>query len=184
MIKEVISAKIENMVAAITLNRKLDLEKLAKLESSAIYNPKKFPGIIYRIPKPKLGTLIFNTGKVICSGAKSREDIDKGLKKLVAKLKEKKIKIEGKPEIKVQNIVASANLGFKVNLDLVAMECENTEYEPEQFPGLVFRIDNPKTVMLVFSSGKIIVTGAKTPADATRAANITREIIKEYKISE
>lgn len=184
MVEKDITARIENMVAAITIGQKLNLKKLASSESSAIYNPKKFPGIVYRIQNPKLGTLIFNTGKVICSGAKSRKDIDKGLGKLIAKLKEKNVKLKGKPKVEIQNIVGSANLGFRVNLDLLATECENTEYEPEQFPGLVFRVDKPKTVMLIFRSGKIIITGAKTPQDANLAANVTREIVKEYAISE
>jgi len=84
-----------------------------------------------------------------------------------------------KPKIEIQNIVASSNLNFRVNLDVLAIECENTEYEPEQFPGLIFRLDEPKTVMLIFRSGKIIVTGAKTQRDADIAAEKTKDIIKK-----
>ena len=111
--------------------------------------------------------------------APSHEDIAAAVANLLKKFKEGDIKITGKPKIEIQNIVASAKMNFKVNLDQLALECENTEYEPEQFPGLVFRLDEPKTVMLVFRSGKLIITGAKTPQQANRAAEKTKNIIKE-----
>jgi transcription initiation factor TFIID TATA-box-binding protein len=170
--------KVENIVSSITLGRDIDLKMLAS-SVQGIDNPKRFPGLIYRIDSPKLSMLIFRTGKVICSGARSRSDIDAAVIKLIAKLKEAKVIIKDKPKVEIQNIVASSSLDFKVNLDQLAMECENTEYEPEQFPGLIFRLDEPKTVMLVFKSGKLIITGAKTPAQAKLAAERTKEIIEE-----
>jgi len=172
-----LGVKIENIVSSITLGIDIDLKHLVK-SVSGIDNPKRFPGLIYRLEEPRLSMLIFRTGKVICSGARSRSDIDKAVEKLLAKLKEAKIKVKNKPIIEVQNIVASSSTGFKVNLDQLALESENTEYEPEQFPGLVFRLDEPKCVMLVFRSGKMIITGAKTPAAAKLAAEKTRAVIK------
>jgi transcription initiation factor TFIID TATA-box-binding protein len=177
MAKEEIKTKVENIVSSITLGRDIDLKKLVK-SATGIDNPKRFPGVIYRIDQPKLSMLIFRTGKVICSGARSRADIDAAVEKLIAKFKEAKIVIKGKPKIEIQNIVASASLDFRVNLDLLAMECENTEYEPEQFPGLIFRLAEPKTVMLIFKSGRMIITGAKTPAQAKLAAERTRDIVR------
>ncbi|MEM2918094.1 MAG: TATA-box-binding protein [Candidatus Altiarchaeota archaeon] len=174
-----IKAKVENMVSAITLDHRIDLKKLAKKAKGLEYNPKKFPGVVFRVQKPKLAMLIFTSGKVICTGARSRADIDAAKNELIKKLREGGIRIKTKPRVKIQNIVASAKLDLKVNLDMLAMECENTEYEPEQFPGLVFRLDEPKTVMLVFRSGKIIITGAKTPSDCDIAAERTKKIIKE-----
>ncbi|MFH1125901.1 MAG: TATA-box-binding protein [Candidatus Altiarchaeota archaeon] len=171
--------KVENIVSSITLDRHLDLKKLAK-RVKEIDNPKQFPGVIYRLEEPKLAMLIFRTGKVICSGARSRKNIDDAVAQLLKTLKKAGMGVKGKPTIEIQNIVASSSLEFKVNLDVLATECENTEYEPEQFPGLVFRLEEPKTVMLVFRSGKIIITGAKTPKDVAKAAEKTREIIKGY----
>ena len=173
-----IRAKVENIVSGITLDEKIDLKKFASMASGLEYNPEKFPGVVFRIKKPKVAMLIFSSGKVICTGARSREDIDEAVKKLLAKLKEAGIEIKSKPKVEVQNIVASADLGFEVNLDMLAMECENTEYEPEQFPGLVFSLDEPKTVMLIFKSGRMIITGAKTPEAANEAAKKTKEIIE------
>ncbi len=171
-------AKIENIVSSIVLGQDIDIVGLAN-SVAEIENPKRFPGVIFRLSQPKLAMLIFRTGKIICSGARSRDDIEIALQKLLTKFREAGIEIKAKPKIEIQNIVASSNLNFRVNLDALAIECDNTEYEPEQFPGLILRLDEPKTVMLVFRSGKIIVTGAKTQGDADRAAELTREIIKK-----
>jgi transcription initiation factor TFIID TATA-box-binding protein len=172
-------ANVENMVSAITVNTKIDLKKFVKKVKGMEYNPERFPGVVYRIRDPKLAMLIFSSGKIICTGARSEDDIKKAVESLMKKFKEGGITIKGKPKIEIQNIVASAKMNFRVNLDLLAMECENTEYEPEQFPGLVFRLDEPKTVMLVFRSGKMIITGAKTAKDADKAAEETKNIIKD-----
>ncbi|MEA3255605.1 MAG: TATA-box-binding protein [Candidatus Altiarchaeota archaeon] len=173
------NVKVENMVSAITLNLKIDLKKLVEITTGLEYNPDRFPGVVYRIREPKLAMLIFSSGKVICTGARSKEDIKRAVEHLLEKLKEGGIEVKEKPSIEIQNIVASSKVDFKVNLDLLAMESENTEYEPEQFPGLVFRLAEPKTVMLVFRSGKMIITGAKTAEAAQKAAEETCRIIKE-----
>jgi transcription initiation factor TFIID TATA-box-binding protein len=180
MAKDVMKVKVENIVSSITLGINIDIEKLST-SVTGIDNPKRFPGVIYRITDPKLSMLIFRTGKVICSGAKSKADIERAVEQLLAKLKEGKVKVTEKPKVEIQNIVASASLNFRVNLDQLAMDCEDTEYEPEQFPGLIFRLAEPKTVMLIFKSGKMIVTGAKTVAQANDAAEKTREMLHEIK---
>ena len=177
-----ITAKVENIVSSITLDQHLNLKQLTR-KIKEIDNPKQFPGVIFRLQEPKLAMLIFRTGKVICSGARSRRDIDEAVSKLILRLKKAGVRIRAKPIIEIQNIVASASLDFKVNLDTLATECFNTEYEPEQFPGLVFRLDSPKTVMLIFRSGKIIITGAKTSKDADLAAERTRDAVKSYNAS-
>jgi len=176
-----IRAKIENIVAAITLDQIIDLKKLARTAKDLQYNPGKFPGAVYRIAEPKVAMLIFGSGKVICSGSRSNKDIDAAVTHLLNRLRKSGIRIKGKPRIKIQNIVASASVGFEVNLDVLAIEVMNTEYEPEQFPGLVFRLDKPKTVMLIFRSGKLIITGAKTPKEANLSAEKTREMILRSK---
>ena len=177
MAKDVIKVKVENIVSSITLGINIDIEKLSTTVSG-IDNPKRFPGVIYRLKDPKLSMLIFRTGKVICSGARSKADIDRAVEQLLAKLKEGKIKVTEKPKVQIQNIVGSASLNFRVNLDQLAMDCEDTEYEPEQFPGLIFRLAEPKTVMLIFKSGKMIVTGAKTVQQANTAAEKTKEMLQ------
>ncbi len=171
--------KVENIVSSITLNQELNLKKITTAIKE-IENPKQFPGIILHLEDPQLAMLIFRTGKVICSGARSRKDINAAVEQLLKKLRKAGIRIKNKPIVEIQNIVASSGMEFKVNLDKLAIECWNTEYEPEQFPGLVFRLDEPKTVMLIFRSGKIIITGAKSPKDAQKAAEATREMVLSY----
>lgn len=178
MSKKELKAKIENIVSSVDLKQGIDLKKLSS-RVSEIDNPQKFPGVIYRLKEPKVSMLIFRTGKVICSGARSMDEVNAAVDSLLSKLRQAGFNIKERPEVEVQNIVASSSLGFRVNLDLLAMECDNTEYEPEQFPGLIFRLDDPKTVMLVFKSGKIIITGAKTPKDADKAAERTRDVLKD-----
>ena len=68
-------------------------------------------------------------------------------------------------------------MDFKVNLDTIALESWNVEYEPEQFPGLVYRLDDLNTVMLIFRSGKIIITGATSKKQAEQAAEKTKEMV-------
>ncbi|MFH0861823.1 MAG: TATA-box-binding protein [Candidatus Altiarchaeota archaeon] len=172
--------KIENMVSAITLEVKIDLKKFVGRVKGIEYNPENFPGAVFRIHDPKLAMLIFSSGKVICTGARTMEDIDSAVKQLLKKLSEGGIKAKGKPNVVVQNIVASSSVGVKVNLDQLAIECYNAEYEPEQFPGLVYRLDEPKSVMLVFRSGKIIITGVKNVKDIKKAAEKTVELVHKY----
>jgi len=174
-------AKIENIVSAITLNAKIDLKRLVSSVRGIEYNPENFPGAILRLQEPRVTILVFSTGKAVCTGARSREDIDLAVKQLVKKLGEGGVKVTGEPDVKIQNIVASSSIDAKINLDQLAIESYNTEYEPEQFPGLVYRLDDPKTVLLIFSTGKMIVTGAKDPKDVQTAADKAERMIRGHK---
>ncbi len=160
--------KIENVVASTAIGAKLDLNQVISVFEGAEYNKERFPGVVYRTTSPKIAALIFGSGKIVCTGAKSIADVGVGLSKVFEKLREMGTQILDKPEIKIQNIVASANLGRVLNLNAVAIGVglENIEYEPEQFPGLVYRMSSPKVVMLLFGSGKIVITGGKKPEDA------------------
>jgi transcription initiation factor TFIID TATA-box-binding protein len=71
------------------------------------------------------------------------------------------VKITEKPKINVQNIVASGTVNLTLNLNALALELENTEYEPEQFPGLVYKLNEPNATFLLFSNGKLVCTGTK-----------------------
>jgi len=168
---------IVNVVASTKLAEAFDLPKIEDKLEGAEYNKKKFPGLVYRVKAPKAAFLIFTSGKVVCTGSKNIEDVRTVITTLAKKLKSigcKKINLE--PEIHVQNIVASADLKTRLNLNAVALGLgfENIEYEPEQFPGLVYRIKRPKVVVLIFSSGKLVITGGKTPEECEEGARIVR----------
>ena len=169
---------VENLVCDTDLRREIDLKVVAEGIIGVEYDPKSFPGAIYRIREPQVTLLIFSSGKVVCTGANSVENVKTAVSKLLEKLDGVGLAVEGEPLMKLQNIVASANIGFRIDLDKLAIECFNVEYEPEQFPGLVLRLEDPKTSILIFSTGKMVITGAKNMEDAIKAAQTAEEMIK------
>lgn len=161
--------KIENVVASASLNVQLKLEKLVATMEGIEYEPEQFPGLVLRLKEPKAAALIFSSGKIVCTGAKSPADARLVIAKIVQKVNRIGFRVPPNYKVKLENIVASAKLERELNLDQIAFSLENTEYEPEQFPGLVFRMDDPKVTFLLFGSGKVICTGGRSIADVRRA---------------
>ncbi len=162
--------KIENVVASVTFRGEIDLNEIAKVMGDEVeYEPEEFPGLVFRLKKPKTATLIFSSGKMVCTGAKSEKEIYKAIQTIIDKLRSKGVILPPDPEIRIQNVVASATLNAEVNLEKAAYLLENSMYEPEQFPGLIYRMDNPRVVLLIFSSGNMVCTGAKREEDVKRA---------------
>ena len=157
--------RIENVVASASLNQRIDLKAVVKSYPGVEYRPEQFPGLVFRLKKPKTATLIFNSGKMVCTGAKSEREARGAVMKVIDELKRSGIVIVGKPDLKIQNIVASANLYGIIDLEQAAFTLGKTMYEPEQFPGLIYRMDDPKVVILLFASGKLVCTGAKREED-------------------
>jgi len=170
---------IENVVATATLNQKIDLNSIVRIFPGVEYRPEQFPGLVYRLKKPKTATLIFSSGKMVCTGAKSERQARKAVTKVVDELKRNGIVILGKPEIQIQNIVASAGLGGHIDLEKTTYSLKRTMYEPEQFPGLIYRMDDPKVVILIFTTGKLVCTGAKKEAEVPRAIAKLKETLEE-----
>jgi transcription initiation factor TFIID TATA-box-binding protein len=171
--------RIENVVASTSLGKELDLQSISKSLEGAEYEPEQFPGLVYRMKSPKAATLLFRSGKVVCTGAKSLEEVRIAIDQLVKQIEAAGVPVTKKPEIIVQNIVASADLGSVINLNAIAisLSLEKVEYEPEQFPGLVYRLDKPKVVVLLFGSGKMVCTGARKTEDVELAVErITKEL--------
>jgi transcription initiation factor TFIID TATA-box-binding protein len=171
---------VENVVASATLDQKIDLLEIMKVFRNVEYRPKKFPGLVFRLKRPKTATLIFGSGKMVCTGSKSERMAKLAVNKVVRELKNNGIIIFGKPKIEIQNIVASANLHGKIDLETAADILENVMYEPEQFPGLIYRIGEPKVVMLLFASGKLVCTGAKNEGMVKEAVDKLNGIVKDY----
>ncbi|EHP86587.1 TATA-box binding family protein [Methanotorris formicicus Mc-S-70] len=171
--------KIVNVVVSTQIGSDIDLEEAALILDNAEYEPEQFPGLVCRLSEPKVALLIFRSGKVNCTGAKSKEEAEVAIKKIIKELKDAGMDIIDDPEVKVQNMVATADLGIEPNLDDIALMIEGTEYEPEQFPGLVYRLDDPKVVVLIFGSGKVVITGLKKEGDAEIALNKILETLRE-----
>ncbi len=160
MIKKEI--KVVNIVASTALEHDIPLIKLAETLPNTEYNPEQFPGLVMRIREPKTSALIFSSGKIVCTGAKSMAKVKESINKIIENIEKIKIKITIEPQIKVQNMVASGSIGVDLNLNELAIKLENTEYEPEQFPGLVYKLPGTRATFLLFSNGKIVCTGTKS----------------------
>jgi transcription initiation factor TFIID TATA-box-binding protein len=161
---------------------KIDLDEVSKNLEGVTFNSAQFPGLVFKLPEPKTAHLIFSSGKLVCTGAKSIKDSKIAINETVDLMRVMDEDIPTEFDIKIQNIVASANLGVTLNLEIIALEVENTEYEPEQFPGLVFRVTDPKVVLLLFGSGKVVCTGAKTFDDAKVGVEKTQVELRRLKL--
>lgn len=163
------SIEIVNVVASATLQQLVDLDTIAKAFPNAKYPSPKFPGLVFRLKKPKTATLIFGSGKMICAGGRSEEEATISVTKVVKELRRKSLIVASEPEIRIENIVASVSLGRAVDLEGSLLALQGAMYEPEQFPGLVYRMDDPKVVFLIFSSGRVVCVGARTEEEVRRA---------------
>lgn len=165
--------KIENVVATVVaeITEKIDLNQIARKYADVEYNPERFPGLVMRVLNPKATILIFSTGKMVITGMRKATEAPSVLEKVVKNLKKAGIKVDN-PEITIQNIVASGDLHMNIDLNLAAVIMEQAMYEPEVFPGLIYRMQDPKTVFLIFSTGRIVCTGAKNK-------DIVREAVKK-----
>ncbi len=170
---------IVNVVASASIDQRLDLEDITKKFPDVQWNPNLFPGAVFRLKNPKTATLLFRTGKMVCTGAKSEELARKAVKTVVQKLRKGGIKIKKDATVTVQNMVASISLGGRVHLEETARRLPRSMYEPEQFPGLIHRMLDPKTVILIFTSGKLVCTGAKTEKDVFRSVNNLHSTLEE-----
>ncbi|MEM2909896.1 MAG: TATA-box-binding protein [Nitrososphaerota archaeon] len=176
------TVKIENVVASVTLFQRLDLSQIQRSFPDVEYKPAQFPGLVFRLQKPKTATLIFSSGKMVCTGAESEEESIKAVKTVVKLLKKEGFLIKEEPQIEIQNIVASVDLHGRIDLEKAAAELENVMYEPEQFPGLIYRMEQPKVVILMFASGKLVCTGAKYEREVYEAVQKLKEKLEEKKL--
>jgi transcription initiation factor TFIID TATA-box-binding protein len=175
-----IDINVENVVASATLNQKINLLDIMQVFRNVEYRPKQFPGLVFRLRRPKTATLIFSSGKMVCTGSKSARMARRAVNKVVRELKNNGIVILNKPKIEIQNMVASGNLNKKIDLETAADLLDNVMYEPEQFPGLIFRMRDPKTVLLLFASGKLVCTGAKSEKMVHESVNKIFELLEDY----
>jgi transcription initiation factor TFIID TATA-box-binding protein len=171
------SLKIENIVASGVIANSINLADVSGKVKGCELNTKRFPGAVYRIEKPKIASLIFSSGKVVLTGIRDKKALADGLRIIMKSLKEAGVDTFKEPKVAITNIVCSYDIGKYINLNkvVITLNLENIEYEPEQFPGLVYRIKDPKIVALLFSSGKIILTGGKNLEDIKRGLDFLEQ---------
>ncbi len=174
---------VQNVVATSTIASSLNLIDVFKaLDEGSTYEPETFPGLVYHLKDPKTATLIFSSGKLVCTGAKSVPEMRRAIGMVLDRLIGAGFEVDEHPLIIVQNIVATSDLEMRLNLNklVITLGMENVEYEPEQFPGLVYRVHDPKVVALIFSSGKVVLTGAKTEEELLLSLDkIRNELTKD-----
>lgn len=153
--------RVQNIVATTSLGKEVSLTKLARSQSNTEYNPEQFPGLVLRIEKPKSAVLVFSSGNLVCTGTKSVAQVKEVINAVIRQIAKIGVRVTQKPRITVQNIVASGSIDLNLNLNLLAYQLQNTEYEPEQFPGLVYKLVEPPATFLLFSNGKLVCTGTK-----------------------
>jgi transcription initiation factor TFIID TATA-box-binding protein len=170
---------VENVVVSITFKQKIPIEELARKFAEVEYEPEQFPGMIWKLDNPKCSFLIFPSGRIICTGARKEDDVKKAIDYLLKKLKE--VMNVKDYEIQFENVVTSVQLNGEIDLNSLAYELENSEYEPEQFPGLIYRKEKPKCAILIFKSGKIVCTGIKNIEESKKELKKFVEFLKNSK---
>jgi transcription initiation factor TFIID TATA-box-binding protein len=175
--------EIVNLVASSNLDATLDLYNLAAAIPDVEYEPEQFPGAIIKLKEPKVSLLLFKNGKIIISGAASENDIIAGIKKATKLINEvqKDVKIKRTRKYDIVNLVATSNLNKTVDLFKAAVSFDDIEYEPEQFPGAIIRLYNPKITLLLFKNGKVICAGAKSEADIKKSITKLKKNLREMK---
>ncbi|XP_074959198.1 TATA box-binding protein-like 2 [Phalacrocorax aristotelis] len=173
--------QLQNIVSTVNLACKLDLKNIALHARNAEYNPKRFAAVIMRIREPRTTALIFSSGKMVCTGAKSEEQ-----SRLAARKYARVVQKLGFPakflDFKIQNMVGSCDVRFPIRLEgLVLTHQQFSSYEPELFPGLIYRMVKPRIVLLIFVSGKVVLTGAKERSEIYEAFENIYPILKGFK---
>ncbi|MDO9324157.1 MAG: TATA-box-binding protein [Methanoregula sp.] len=171
------SLKIENIVASGLIADSIDLIEISKKIENCELNTKRFPGAVYRIVDPKIAVLIFSSGKMVLTGLRNHQALAVGIRIIQKSLRDAGVEVLKEPRIAINNMVCSYDHGKPINLNkvVITLNLENIEYEPEQFPGLVYRIKDPKIVALLFSSGKIILTGGKNREDIRKGLDFLEQ---------
>lgn len=176
--------KIENVVGTVVveITEKVDLNQIARKLPDVEYNPERFPGLVMRIEKPRATILIFSTGKMVITGLRKASESGKVVQKVIKNIKKAGIYVKN-PVITIQNIVASGDLHTNIDLNMAAIVMEYAMYEPEVFPGLIYRMQDPKTVFLIFSTGRIVCTGAKNKSVVREAVLKLNKEVRELGIA-
>ncbi len=168
---------VENIVVSTQLAKEFDLKQLANSISDAKYNPEEFPGLVINFDIPKTAALIFSSGKVVCTGIKRIQEVNTAINMVSKKIKCVGVSVYDNPVVDTQNIVASTDFNKDLQLNVIANELiqENVEYEPEQFPGLIYKMRDVGVELLLFSSGKLVCTGAKKIEDVSTAIETMKD---------
>lgn len=166
-----------NVVASSSIGTEVDLEELSNDMSPVSYNPEDFPGLVYRMDDPDVSILLFHSGKIVATGADAVQEAEQAVHTVFSTLESLGVPVDDDYSVNIENIVTSAELGHRLNLNAVAigLGVEEVEYEPEQFPGLIYRINDPDVCVLLFGSGEVVVSGGSEEGQAEEAISTVEE---------
>jgi len=174
--------KIENIVANAQLTDEFNIENLVEKIPELIYNPDDFKGATYKLDDPKTAVLILPNGKAICTGAINIEEVHESIRRLTEKIINVGVQVNSNPRIEIQNIVVSTDTNKDLDLSSLSKSLllKNVNYEPDQFPGLIYNMGDIGAILLIFSSGKIVCTGAKNFDDVSKAIETMKEKLTSF----
>ncbi|KAL1495168.1 hypothetical protein AB1Y20_017033 [Prymnesium parvum] len=173
---------LQNVVATCDLAVPLDLKKIAMNARNAEYNPRRFAAVIMRVREPKTTALIFKSGKIVVTGAKSEQQAREAARKYARIIQKIGFEAARFTKFTIQNMVASVDVGFPIRLEGISYKHgHNSSYEPELFPGLIYRMAEPKVVLLIFVSGKVVLTGGKLVNEINQAFQTIYPILCDFK---
>ncbi|MCW4021062.1 MAG: TATA-box-binding protein [Candidatus Bathyarchaeota archaeon] len=175
---------IVNVVASASLKHGIDLNDIVRAFPDVEYRPETFPGLVFRVKKPKTATLIFSSGRMVCTGARSEKKAIKAIHRVVRELEKAGIIIHGRPEITIQNMVTSIDVGnIVIDIESAIYKLrKNIMHEPEQFPGAIYRMEDPKVVFLIFNTGKLVCVVARREEDVYRAVEKIMALLEEMDV--
>ena len=173
-----VDMNIENIVASTHIARTLNLKELSGTIADSTYHPEDFPGLILHVKKPNTAVMLFSNGNAVCTGAKTMDDLEAAIKIALDNLKKAGVKVLKKRKIKVENMIVSSDMKKALDLKELAQALwlENVNYEPDQFPGLIYRMEKPKTEVLLFGSGKVVCTGSSEKDVSTAINKLTDKL--------
>ncbi len=176
--------EIQNVVATVitTIKEKIDLKIIARAYPDIEYNPERFPGLVMRVIKPKATGLIFSTGKMVITGMKRPTEAPSVVSQIITRINKCKISMK-EPIITIQNFVVSGDIKCGIDLNKATVVMDNVMYEPEVFPGLIYRMKEPKSVLLLFSTGKIVCTGVKDEETVKLVFEKLYRVVREYEVN-
>lgn len=179
-----VEIRVENVVASVRIAEHLDLMKLNVVLSDSEYKPEKFPGLVVHLTEPPVAALMFKSGKMVVTGAKHISDAQRAVDNICSTLRDDGQDVYEDVKLEVQNIVASARVTEHLNLVNVAqaLGLETIEYEPEQFPGLVYRMADVGVVLLLFGSGKVVCTGARSMNQLDTAMETLHDELQKWQL--
>lgn len=181
-------AEVVNMVASQRVCSFIDVNEVSYV-LNIDYEREQFPGLVYRIKDPKVCILLFRSGKAVATGARNKQDIETAFKMMRDDLRKNEFDLFEEKEIitHYHNIVVTSDFsaylnGSRLNLTklVFGLPFQYTEYEPEQFPGLIYKNPTLGVVCLIFSSGRCVITGSKTYEVAVQAEDMLKALLMPF----